>query len=48
MVTDSKRPITSVLTSLQGQFISNQNMIAAAVAAAKAATPTLQRTASGA
>jgi multiple sugar transport system permease protein len=46
MVTDSKRPITSALTSLQGQFISNQNMIAAA--AAKAATPTLQQKASGA
>jgi multiple sugar transport system permease protein len=39
MVTGSKRPITSALANLQGQFISNQNLIAAA--AVMAAVPTL-------
>jgi multiple sugar transport system permease protein len=39
MVTGSKRPITSALANLQGQFVSNQNLIAAA--AAMAAIPTL-------
>ncbi len=39
MVTGSKRPITSALANLQGQFISNQNLIAAA--AVMAAIPTL-------
>jgi len=37
--TGSKRPITSALANLQGQFVSNQNMIAAA--AMMAAIPTL-------
>jgi multiple sugar transport system permease protein len=37
--TGSKRPITSALANLQGQFVSNQNMIAAA--ALIAAIPTL-------
>lgn len=37
--TGSKRPITSALANLQGQFVSNQNLIAAA--AMIAATPTL-------
>ena len=39
MVTGSKRPITSALANLQGQFVSNQNLIAAA--AVMAAIPTL-------
>jgi multiple sugar transport system permease protein len=39
MVTGSKRPITSALANLQGQFVSNQNLIAAA--AVMAAVPTL-------
>jgi multiple sugar transport system permease protein len=39
MVTGSKRPVTSALANLQGQFISNQNLIAAA--AVMAAIPTL-------
>ncbi|TWE07294.1 carbohydrate ABC transporter permease [Rudaeicoccus suwonensis] len=39
MSTGSKRPITSALNDLQGQFVSNQNMIAAA--ALIAAIPTL-------
>ncbi|HEV2373854.1 MAG TPA: carbohydrate ABC transporter permease [Streptosporangiaceae bacterium] len=39
MVTGSKRPITSALANLQGQFVSNQNLIAAA--AMMAAIPTL-------
>ncbi|GAB3798959.1 carbohydrate ABC transporter permease [Humibacter antri] len=39
MSTGSKRPITSALNNLQGQFVSNQNMIAAA--ALIAAVPTL-------
>jgi multiple sugar transport system permease protein len=39
MVTGSKRPITSALANLQGQFVSNQNLIAAA--AMMAAVPTL-------
>jgi multiple sugar transport system permease protein len=37
--TGNKRPITSALANLQGQFVSNQNMIAAA--ALMAAIPTL-------
>ena len=37
--TGNKRPITSALANLQGQFVSNQNMIAAA--ALIAAVPTL-------
>ena len=37
--TGSKRPITSALANLQGQFVTNQNMIAAA--ALMAAIPTL-------
>jgi multiple sugar transport system permease protein len=37
--TGNKRPITSALANLQGQFVSNQNMIAAA--ALLAAVPTL-------
>jgi multiple sugar transport system permease protein len=37
--TGNKRPITSALANLQGQFVSNQNMIAAA--ALMAAVPTL-------
>ena len=37
--TGKKRPITSALANLQGQFVSNQNMIAAA--ALMAAVPTL-------
>jgi len=37
--TGDKRPITSALANLQGQFVSNQNMIAAA--ALIAAIPTL-------
>jgi multiple sugar transport system permease protein len=37
--TGSKRPITSALANLQGQFVANQNMIAAA--ALMAAIPTL-------
>jgi multiple sugar transport system permease protein len=39
MVSGSKRPITSALANLQGQFVSNQNLIAAA--AVMAAIPTL-------
>lgn len=39
MSTGNKRPITSALQNLQGQFVSNQNMIAAA--ALMAAIPTL-------
>ena len=39
MSTGSKRPITSALNNLQGQFVSNQNVIAAA--ALIAAIPTL-------
>ncbi|WP_243063963.1 carbohydrate ABC transporter permease [Humibacter sp. RRB41] len=39
MSTGSKRPITSALNNLQGQFVSNQNVIAAA--ALIAAVPTL-------
>jgi multiple sugar transport system permease protein len=39
MVTGSKRPITSALANLQGQFVSNQNLIAAA--AVMTAIPTL-------
>jgi multiple sugar transport system permease protein len=39
MVTGSKRPVTSALANLQGQFVSNQNLIAAA--AVMAAIPTL-------
>jgi multiple sugar transport system permease protein len=39
MQTGNKRPITSALNNLQGQFVSNQNMIAAA--ALMAAVPTL-------
>ena len=39
MVSGSKRPITSALANLQGQFVSNQNLIAAA--AVMAAVPTL-------
>lgn len=39
MSTGSKRPITSALNNLQGQFVSNQNLIAAA--ALIAAIPTL-------
>jgi multiple sugar transport system permease protein len=39
MSTGNKRPITSALNNLQGQFVSNQNMIAAA--ALMAAIPTL-------
>jgi multiple sugar transport system permease protein len=39
MVTGSKRPITSALANLQGQFVSNQNLIAAA--AVLTAIPTL-------
>ena len=39
MVTGSKRPITSALANLQGQFVANQNLIAAA--AVMAAIPTL-------
>jgi multiple sugar transport system permease protein len=39
MSTGNKRPITSALQNLQGQFVSNQNMIAAA--ALMAAVPTL-------
>jgi multiple sugar transport system permease protein len=35
----NKRPITSALANLQGQFVSNQNLIAAA--ALMAAVPTL-------
>jgi multiple sugar transport system permease protein len=37
--TGDRRPITSVLANLQGQFVANQNLIAAA--ALIAATPTL-------
>jgi multiple sugar transport system permease protein len=37
--TGNKRPITSALANLQGQFVANQNMIAAA--ALIAAIPTL-------
>jgi multiple sugar transport system permease protein len=37
--TGNKRPITSALANLQGQFVSNQNMISAA--ALMAAIPTL-------
>jgi multiple sugar transport system permease protein len=37
--TGNKRPITSALANLQGQFVTNQNMIAAA--ALMAAVPTL-------
>jgi multiple sugar transport system permease protein len=37
--TGSKRPITSALTDLQGEFVANQNMIAAA--ALMAAVPTI-------
>src|SRR3954453_6171776 len=37
--TGNKRPITSALANLQGQFVTNQNMIAAA--ALIAAVPTL-------
>jgi multiple sugar transport system permease protein len=39
MVSGGKRPITSALANLQGQFVSNQNLIAAA--AVMAAIPTL-------
>jgi multiple sugar transport system permease protein len=39
MSTGNKRPITSALQNLQGEFVSNQNMIAAA--ALMAAVPTL-------
>jgi multiple sugar transport system permease protein len=39
MFTGNKRPITSALNNLQGQFVTNQNMIAAA--ALMAAVPTL-------
>jgi multiple sugar transport system permease protein len=39
MVSGSKRPITSALANLQGQFVANQNLIAAA--AVMAAIPTL-------
>ena len=39
MSTGDKRPITSALNNLQGQFVSNQNLIAAA--ALIAAIPTL-------
>jgi multiple sugar transport system permease protein len=39
MVTGSKRPVTSALANLQGQFVANQNLIAAA--AVMAAIPTL-------
>jgi multiple sugar transport system permease protein len=39
MVSGSKRPVTSALANLQGQFVSNQNLIAAA--AVMAAIPTL-------
>ncbi len=39
MVTGSKRPVTSALANLQGQFVSNQNLIAAA--AVMVAIPTL-------
>ena len=39
MVSGSKRPITSALANLQGQFVSNQNLIAAA--AVMAAIPTV-------
>jgi multiple sugar transport system permease protein len=39
MSTGNRRPITSALANLQGQFVSNQNMIAAA--ALMAAVPTL-------
>ncbi len=39
MSTGNKRPITSALQNLQGQFVTNQNMIAAA--ALMAAVPTL-------
>ena len=37
--TGKKRPITSALTDLQGEFVANQNMIAAA--ALMAAVPTI-------
>jgi multiple sugar transport system permease protein len=37
--TGNKRPITSALANLQGEFVTNQNMIAAA--ALMAAVPTL-------
>ena len=35
MVTGSKRPIASALANPQGQFVSNQNLIAAAAVMAR-------------